>query len=280
MIIEEFHPFLPYLYTVLVMGGIICFGREVIRHFKGENVQTFSGLTSWTLRPLDLSLIIVFIYLVVFGAGTLTVEGYKYFLKVKEVPEDHFFIFGFPMHIAILGCLYGFFRYFDITYEKPINPVHQGIARTLGLAIYYFFAIIPLLLAVGYLWPMLLELLQLPTAHQDLVDQVRGMDLGPMFYTIAFLAVILAPISEELLFRAFIYRALKNYMPSLLSAIITSLMFALMHFNLLSFLPLFLLGFWLSRTYEKSGNIWVPILLHALFNGNTLVTLMLTGPEA
>ena len=54
-------------------------------------------------------------------------------------------------------------------------------------------------------------------------------------------------------------------------------LFAGMHFNWHSFLPLFVLGFWLCRTYEKSGNLWVPIILHAFFNGNTLLTLMLLG---
>lgn len=142
-------------------------------------------------------------------------------------------------------------------------------------SVYYYLAAIPVLLLGSYLWPMILEVLDLPTSQQDLVTQVENMAVSPLFYLIVFLAVVLAPISEEILFRAFLYRSLKGYTSPTLAAILTSLMFAGMHFNWFSFLPLFLLGLWLCRSYEKTGNIFVPIIFHALFNGNTLLILML-----
>ena len=55
------------------------------------------------------------------------------------------------------------------------------------------------------------------------------------------------------------------------------LLFAMMHFNALSFLPLFLLGMLLCRSYERTGNILVPIGFHALFNANNIGLLILQG---
>jgi membrane protease YdiL (CAAX protease family) len=277
MTTEDINPALNYFYTVLVIAGLICLAREFFFKPKDDSSGPSGILDPWKIKGLDLALILVFIYLLIFGAGALTMEGYKMYFHTDEIADEHMFIFGFPMHLAILASLFGFFRYFNLSNDVPLNPLKHSPISLIGQACYHFLTIIPILLAVGYIWPMILEFFHLPTDHQDLVEQVLGMGPSPMLFLIAFLAVILAPISEELLFRAFIYRSLKLYANPTISALVTSLLFAGMHFNLHSFLPLFILGFWLCRTYEKSGNIWVPIILHALFNGNTLLTLVLLG---
>jgi membrane protease YdiL (CAAX protease family) len=274
---EDIHPAIPYFYGALIVGGLICLVRDLFFEPKESSIRKEVVLDPWKIKGLDLALILTFIYLLIFAAGALTIEGYKVIFNTEEIAEEHLFIFGFPMHIAILVSLYGFFRYFNLANDVPLNPVNHGILALVSRAFYYFLAIIPILMAVGYIWPKILEFFNLPLDHQDLVTQIMDMGLSPMFFLIAFLAVIMAPISEELLFRAFIYRSLKTYTSKNTSAVVTSLMFAGMHFNFHSFLPLFLLGLWLCRSYEKTGNLWVPIILHAFFNGNTLVTLMLLG---
>lgn len=274
---EDIHPVVAYVYTAIIVGGLICLVREIFFKRKADSSSAQRALGPWKIKGLDLALILTFIYLLIFGAGALTMEGYKLLYNTEEIAEEHLFILGFPMHVAILASLYGFFRYFNLADDVPLNPVKYLVSGIVARGFYYFLAIIPILLAAGFLCPMVLEFLKLPMDPQDLVTQVLNMGVSPMFFLITFLAVVMAPISEELLFRAFIYRSLKSYASPKVSAIITSLMFAGMHFNWHSFLPLFLLGLWLCRTYEKTGNLWVPIVLHAFFNGNTLVTLMLLG---
>ena len=46
----------------------------------------------------------------------------------------------------------------------------------------------------------------------------------------------------------------------------TALFFALIHFNLATFLPLLLLALVLTWLYEKTGNLLAPIAAHAAFN--------------
>ena len=50
------------------------------------------------------------------------------------------------------------------------------------------------------------------------------------------------------------------------------------HANLQEFLPLFVIGLLLTRAYERSGNIAVPMVFHALFNLNN-IALVILFPE-
>ena len=275
MSIEELNPSLAAYYILLVVTGFACLGKDVFGKSNTDSLHPEAKLSHWKIKGLDLLLIPTFIYLLVFGTGALTVEVYKILLGTEEVADQHIFIFGFPMHITILVSLYGVYKYFNLEHDVPVNEVHYGVLPLLGKSFFYFLAVIPILLGVSLIWPIVLELFNLPMEPQDLVSQVAQMSMSPMFLAIALLAVVLAPLSEELFFRAFLFRSLKGYVSTNMAALISSFLFASMHFNWHSFLPLFVLGFWLCRIYQKTGNLWVPIILHAFFNGNTLVTLML-----
>ena len=91
------------------------------------------------------------------------------------------------------------------------------------------------------------------------------------------IAVVLAPIIEELIFRGCLYRFLKSQTAILPAQIISGILFSLMHANIFSFLPLALIGVLLARVYEKTGSILVSIWFHAFFNGHTLLMLFLVN---
>ena len=83
---------------------------------------------------------------------------------------------------------------------------------------------------------------------------------------IALTAVLLAPLVEELLFRGVVFTALLQYLPRFWAFALSSLFFGLVHFNAVSLLPLSILAALFAWSYEKTGNLWVPILAHSLFN--------------
>jgi membrane protease YdiL (CAAX protease family) len=91
------------------------------------------------------------------------------------------------------------------------------------------------------------------------------------------MAVALAPIVEELIFRGCLYRFLKSQTTILPAQIISGILFSLIHANIFSFLPLVLVGVLLARVYEKTGSILVSIWFHAFFNGYTLLMLFLVN---
>ena len=78
--------------------------------------------------------------------------------------------------------------------------------------------------------------------------------------------LIIAPIVEEVIFRGYIYKILKSKLPIIFSMIISSTLFALIHYNVLSYILLFVLSIFLTYIYERNGSIICPIIIPSLFN--------------
>lgn len=85
------------------------------------------------------------------------------------------------------------------------------------------------------------------------------------------LAVSLAPLAEEFIFRFFLYGVAKRYFGRVAAIVASSLLFAAVHLHLPSFAPLFVLGSCFAIAYEWSGSILVSMMMHALFNAAQLI---------
>ena len=81
-------------------------------------------------------------------------------------------------------------------------------------------------------------------------------------------AVVLAPIGEEWLFRGFLYGGLRRQFGSLFSAILSSGCFAVLHgYSWMGLLAVFLYGLVFCWLYQRSGSLLPGILVHAIYNG-------------
>ncbi len=87
------------------------------------------------------------------------------------------------------------------------------------------------------------------------------------------MAVVLAPICEEIFFRGYLYPVLRNRFDAQPAMLINAALFAVVHRNLVSFLPIALVGYALCYITEKTENIAGPILCHAAYNALVLATL-------
>ena len=94
---------------------------------------------------------------------------------------------------------------------------------------------------------------------------------------IILLAVVVAPMAEEFVFRGFLYGVLKRYAGAVPALIFTGITFAIIHLHVPSLFPLFLLACVLTLAYELSGSLLVPMAMHALFNSVTLVGVFFTN---
>ena len=102
--------------------------------------------------------------------------------------------------------------------------------------------------------------------EQRMVEILRLTETWPARIYIAFAAVVLAPLAEETLFRGILYTAVKQLGYPRVALWGSSLLFAAIHANLPSFLPLVLLAVALAMVYEKTNNLLAPMTAHACFN--------------
>ncbi len=121
-------------------------------------------------------------------------------------------------------------------------------------------------------------LTKLNWAHpdQDLVVELQqhGLNL-PEKTTMAIITIVFAPIIEELMFRGVFYPAIRQKGGRALAFWITSVLFAVVHCNLETFVPLLVFAMMLAVLYESLDNLAAPMVAHSIFNGANFVLLML-----
>lgn len=86
----------------------------------------------------------------------------------------------------------------------------------------------------------------------------------------AIVAILFAPVIEELIFRGVLFQSLRRRLGLWPGIGISSLVFAVVHFEVTQ--PLYaslllLFGAWLAASFHRTGSLIVPIVGHATFNG-------------
>jgi uncharacterized protein len=97
------------------------------------------------------------------------------------------------------------------------------------------------------------------------------------YYVLAIIVVcVVAPISEETIFRGFIYGWLHRWGPAVFAIPLSAAIFSALHQQLVLFLPLFFVGLVLATLYQGSRSIIPGILTHALFNLPNIIAILST----
>jgi membrane protease YdiL (CAAX protease family) len=111
------------------------------------------------------------------------------------------------------------------------------------------------------------------SSRQEIVDLFNSSQTLQQRVMIIVLAVVIAPMTEEFIFRFFIYGVVRRYFGIAFGLVFNAALFSAAHNHLPSALPLFVLGGCFTLAYEWSGSILVSMGMHALFNGTQLIFL-------
>jgi membrane protease YdiL (CAAX protease family) len=87
-------------------------------------------------------------------------------------------------------------------------------------------------------------------------------------------AIVIAPVAEEFIFRGMLFPFIRQLGLPKLAWFGVSGLFALIHFNAPTFVPLFVFALALTWLYEKTDNLLAPITAHALFNATNFALLL------
>jgi len=109
-----------------------------------------------------------------------------------------------------------------------------------------------------------------------LFDLSTQVDLAPVFaelsspWWLLLAGIVVAPVVEEVFFRGFVFAGLRRRYDWQKAALISSLLFALIHLQPTAIPPIFILGYIFAYLYERSGSIGPAILMHISTNGLAL----------
>lgn len=98
---------------------------------------------------------------------------------------------------------------------------------------------------------------------------VEAVFSGPLWMVFIVVAV-LAPVFEELMYRGVIMYELRRSWSFLFANIFQATIFGVMHMNLVQGLYTAVLGLIIGYAYEKSGTVYMAVLIHFLFNASNL----------
>lgn len=77
---------------------------------------------------------------------------------------------------------------------------------------------------------------------------------------------VLVGLKEEVLYRGLLYPSMRQRAGIIRGIILTALLFALVHGDILRFVPLFLGGLVLTWLYERTGSLYASIVAHCVWN--------------
>jgi membrane protease YdiL (CAAX protease family) len=135
-----------------------------------------------------------------------------------------------------------------------------------------------LLLALALAYSEVLRAAAPGLHEQALAEQSEQRELleGPLT-SLLLLAVLVAPLAEELFFRGFVFGGLRGRFGFAVASGLSAALFAFAHGMLHNALPLFAVGLVCAVLYERHRSIAPCIATHAIFNLASVILDLLTG---
>jgi membrane protease YdiL (CAAX protease family) len=226
-----------------------------------------SPLAAWDLNPFELLLFFLHVF---FGA---TIASLTAALAAKPLglAGDNLMILS--NGVAQLGLLAGV-GLFSATHPGRFQAIVGAPSQILVTGFATFLVSVPIVLLAGLISAGVMKGAGLPLDKQLAVDLFGRTVSLPWRMTLGIVAVIVAPIAEELIFRAGLFRYCRTRLPRWAALVFPACVFAAMHNNLPTFLQLAVLGIVFSLAYERTGTIGTAIVAHALFNFHQVLLLL------
>ena len=176
------------------------------------------------------------------------------------------------LYVVELGTVAIVFRRLGVRMRDALGLRAVAIPwRWIPIALVSAFAV--RVVATAYAGIMLGAGLRLPGWNTDPTRFFPRDLLGTL--VLVFVVVIAAPIAEEVVFRGVLLRTLVPRVGEGWAIALTSIVFAALHLNVFSFLPIAAVAYVLALLYLRSNSLWVSIAGHSAFNALGIVVVLL-----
>lgn len=268
------------LYGALFLLGIVINILLLIRFSRAPRVwDRKMNRLLWRPWGLDdvwlMALMILLLHLLAIGAlRTIHSAGW---LDVLDERNLWIVAHSVVLHWAAIALIGWRSRRRAISWRIGFAHAGAAIGGDVLKGVAAYAATIPFLLFYAALYHGWLQWTGREPEPQDVVKIFAEMEAGFIYYYFIGLALVIAPWAEELIFRGVLLPALGRKMGVGGAVVLSSVLFAVIHFHVPSLIPLFVFSVALSLAYIYTESIIVPIVMHALFNAVSLMVMVMIG---
>jgi membrane protease YdiL (CAAX protease family) len=277
--------------VLYLLGGIILAGLAVdmalvfrfgSRHARHHTTALPLKLSPWTWQetlPILLVLLLLraFLLLSVTAIQRVGWMAHATLVNVAIVVDTLFF------HFAGLFLIIFALRKMKLAWHHAFGLSLHDFPRQTAYAITFYVGVMPVVFFASFIYAAFLTDVGYPLNASDTQEVVSIFTQAnyPLWLKLymGIVAVTLAPLVEELLFRGILLPLLARYMNSAWAILLVSAMFAMLHCHVPSLAPLFVIAVAFSYAYLYSGSILVPVIMHALFNAVGITTSLMMSKQ-
>jgi len=163
-----------------------------------------------------------------------------------------------PLHLLIIPFYFSQEKLFSQVFRFELKKLYPIII------IYFIIIILAVNLVSGYFFP-----------DYPLQKNVSQLSISREITIIQLLSIaVISPVAEEFYFRGILFNYFEKRNCKLFILILTSLIFAVIHFNIPATPTLFILGFSLGLVKLTTGSILITIIMHSIFNCSMLLMIL------
>lgn len=249
------------LLAALTAAGLRYYLPLARRVFVGNGGRVQDGWVSSLDGAVGVLLCLWFLLL---GYDALAQEG-KRTVEFKDVVN------GAVIYSSIVLFLLGLLVYRNISPAGIFGFGGEKFLPVLGRSLLALIAAYPVVMLVQ---AMVFGASGGDLRPQEVVQFLQEADAPRDRLAIMVMAVVVAPVAEEVIFRGYLYPVGKRYVGPFLSLGASSLIFAALHGHSASVPALFTLAVCLGLAYEKTGSLLVPMVMHAVFNAVSVAAIL------
>lgn len=211
---------------------------------------------------ISLAFLAVTLIAVYFGsAGLVEVFGGREFFNSSNIGNISFSVLYAVQTLLMLGVVWFFAIFRRKSNSKDLGLTYYSIGKT----VWYSFVSLLFIFLISFLYVFMMNLLfgiEAPSSKVDTLVRNKSISSNILFVVVT----VIAPFSEEIFFRGFLYSAFKKSWGINAALFLSSFLFALVHLEFYSFIPLMIIGWLLAYLFEKTKSLMTPIFLHGIYN--------------
>jgi len=272
--------------VVICTVGTVLFAVWLVKSSFGRDALADSAPRRNNM-PAHLPFVLLFIWFVLIGTGALLTTGLVDNLEEWQgafVDNAIVCVSGAAATVVIIFLVRAHFARRLKGFGLNVKTIHKDI----------FGAVINLLTAwpfvtgaivLTFLFGLVIRGPEFEIERHESLTQIGAYEQPSLRVLIVVVAVVVAPLLEEMLFRGLFQTTIRSLLAESqlgkrlrnswavpwLSIFIASGLFATVHAYAGHWPALFVLGICMGYAYEKSGSLFRPIFIHALFNTTSVI---------